>query len=207
MDAEDEDLSALASNYASELPQQRAFHISIPVHLKGGVVLPGESVSNQIGAFVARLPGEMESTGDASERAQERLLAVHKELYAIKQTPVPLISHFVAKTLSNVAGTFLPQSWTPWMYERASAGSVAVVTNTRGPTEPLHLKGRSVESFLGFVPLPPGLPMGIVLGSYAGHITMTLSACPWAVPDGDQFLSWVLEEYLELVKAAKLKQN
>jgi hypothetical protein len=49
------------------------------------------------------------------------------------------------------------------------------------------------------------VPIGVVVSSYAGSISLTLTAEPWAVPDGDQFLSFVLEEYLTLLEMAKLK--
>ena len=55
----------------------------------------------------------------------------------------------------------------------------------------------------GFVPLPPGVPIGVVVMSYAGNVNLTLTAEPWAVPDPDMFLSWILEEYLRLFLLAK----
>ena len=68
---------------------------------------------------------------------------------------------------------------------------------------PVHVAGRRVESLYGFVPLPPGVPIGVTVMSYAGNLNCTIAAEPWAVPDGDQFLVWVSEEYLRFVDAAK----
>jgi hypothetical protein len=42
--------------------------------------------------------------------------------------------------------------------------------------------------------------------SYAGQVNCTVTAEQWAVPDGDQFMVWVLEEYLRLVQAAQTKE-
>ena len=182
------------------LPKQSHMNISLPVHLKGGVVLPGESIGNNIGGFVVRLPGE------GLESPEERVAAVHKELAAMKRTPAAYLSHWLAKGLS-FSSHVLPRSWIAWMYSHSNAGSVAVVSNNRGAPKHIHVGGRRVESIHGFVPLPPGIPIGVVVMSYAGNINLTLTAEPWAVPDADQFLAWILEEYLRLLELAKQKEK
>jgi diacylglycerol O-acyltransferase / wax synthase len=185
-----------------DVPSQAHGNISVPVHLSGGVILPGESLGNRLGAFVVRLPLEATASESASDLSSEqRLRDVHEQLLYMKQTSTPLLSHGLAKGLS-LASHVLPSSWISYLFSCSNAGSVAVVTNVRGPPSAIHLGGRKVESFHGFVPLPPGVPVGVVVGSYDNHVTLTLAAEPWAVPDGDQFLSWVLEEYLRLVEAA-----
>jgi WS/DGAT C-terminal domain/Wax ester synthase-like Acyl-CoA acyltransferase domain len=187
-----------------DVPCQAHGNVSIPVHLSGGVILPGESLGNRLGAFVVRLPLEATASEPATNggmSSPQRLRDVHEQLFYMKQTSTPLLSHGLAKALS-LASHVLPSSWISYLFSRSNAGSVAVVTNVRGPPSAIHLGGRKVESFHGFVPLPPGVPVGVVVGSYDNRVTLTLAAEPWAVPDGDQFLSWVLEEYLRLVEAA-----
>jgi diacylglycerol O-acyltransferase len=173
------------------------------VHLKGGIILPGESVGNNLGAFVARVPGEMYGENSSS---QARLQAVSRELTTLKRSPAALLSHVAAKALSYSAAV-LPLSWASKLYSSANAGSIAVVSNNRGSPEPVHLAGRKVESLYGFLPLPPGVPVGIALVSYAGKVNCTVTAESWAVPDADQFLVWVLEEYLSLLASAKTHQK
>lgn len=168
-------------------------NVSIPVHLRGGVVIPGESVGNRLGAMVARLPGQQEIS------PEERLRFVSEELASVKKTPVAFLSHMAASASSKV----LPTSWTSGLFRRSSAGSSCVVTNTRGPPNAVHIRGHRVKEFAGFVPIPPGIPIGIVVSSYENQLSLTLSAHPWAVPDPDLFLKWILEEYIGLVKAAK----
>lgn len=181
-----------------QLALMRNMNIVMPVHLYGGVMLPGQSLGNRIGAMVARVPGE-------DQECTERLEKVHKTLYSLKQTPTPLLSYMLVRLTSAVSGTFLPDSWTQYLFSKANANAVAVVSNVRGPPKPLHIKGRLISSVHGFVPLPPGIPIGIVVSSYAGNVKLSLSAEPWAVPDGDQFLVYVLEEYQSLLRRAKLK--
>lgn len=185
------------------LPPQRHIHLALPVHLKGGVVLPGESVGNNLGAFVVRVPGESTYCGHTMT-PEQRCRAVHDELVTIKTTPIALLSHGLAKCLS-FSSHVLPKSWIASIFTRANAGSIAVVSNNRGLPVHVHLGGRRIESMYGFVPLPQGIPIGVVVMSYAGRISLTLSAESWAVPDADQFLVWVLDEYLNLLEAAKQK--
>lgn len=175
------------------LARQAQITVAIPVHLGGGVLLPGTSIGNRIGAFCARVPGET----DASPA--ERLAEVHTALHTVKQTPAPVLGHYVAK----LATLCLPTSWASALYRRTNAGATCVVTNVRGPPSAVHWQGREIESIYGFIPLPPGIPIGVSVNSYNGHMSLSLTAEPWAVPDGDQFLAWVLEEYLALVQAAK----
>jgi hypothetical protein len=66
---------------------------------------------------------------------------------------------------------------------------VVVLTNVRGPDNWMPLEGRRVEATLGFLPLQPGIPEGVVCYSYANQVSLTITAKPWAVPDADLFLS------------------
>ena len=199
---------------AETLDEQNFIHVAVPVHLKGGVVLPDESVGNCIGALVARVPCEMEGNQFrvdnecATTGSVERLRAVSSELHTVKRTPTAILSYAMAKTLSHITRwNIVPSSWISYLYANANAGSMVVVSNNRGPSIPVHIDGHKVESITGFVPLPPGIPVGVVVMSYAGRVNCALSAEPWAVPDGDQFMIWILEEYSQLVNAAKLKQS
>jgi len=182
-----------------ELVHMKEMNIVMPVHLYGGVMLPGQSMGNRIGAMVARVPGEVE-TG-----CVDRLAQVHDTLYDLKQTPTPLLSYMLVRLTSAISGAFLPNRMTQFLFSKANANAVAVVTKMRRPPKPLHLKGRLITSIHGFVPLPPGIPIGIVVSSYAGNVKLSLSAEPWAVPDGDRFLVYVLEEYQSLLRRAKSK--
>jgi len=73
------------------------------------------------------------------------------------------------------------------------------VSNVRGAENTVHIEGRPIRAFLGFLPLPGGVPVGLVVGSYENKITLTVTAEEYAVPDADQFLTWVRDEY-ELLK-------
>jgi hypothetical protein len=99
----------------------------------------------------------------------------------------------------TIDALFLSAAWLPFIFFKASAGAVAVVTNTRGSPDYVHMGGRRVESIYGFVPLPLGIPVGVAVSRYAGRMGLALTPKPYAVPDADRVMSWVLEEYLSLL--------
>jgi hypothetical protein len=183
-------LDGTDSNSKQCLALSKNLNVVIPVHLGGGILLPGKSVGNNIGAIVARVPGEMEYTTTASTRLRN----VHSSLSSVKNSPAPILSYAIAKFCSS----YLPENWTKSMFARSNANASVVVTNARGSPQKLHLNGQTVESSHGFLPLPPGIPIGVVVQSYAGVVSLSVTAEPFAVPDADKFLSWVVEEYKRL---------
>ena len=146
-------------------PAPKHINVVIPVHLRGGVVLPGESVGNRIGAFVTRCPGEMNAHvgEEAAQCPIERLARVNKSLSYSKSSPAPLVSHYIAKFCSD----YLPESFTKSMFKQANANACVVVSNNKGFHKKLHINGMAVESAHGFLPLPPGIPIGI--GKFGAH--------------------------------------
>jgi hypothetical protein len=184
---------------SSEVDFQDHFNVVIPAHLTGGILPPGRSVGNLIGAFVARVPGEMEH----ATRPSERLALVHQSLDVVKRSPAPIVSYCIAR----FASPWLPQYWATRLFQRGSANSAVAITNSRGYEEKVHINGSTVESMAGFIPLPPGLPVGVVVQSYGSKISLSVNAEKWAVPDADQFLGWILEEYQLLCKESALKSQ
>lgn len=176
------------------------FNIVVPVHLSGGILLPGESLGNRIGAFVSALPTKYLSS-DTSQYSSQNLEAVSKSLGQLKSSPAACISWAIAKTASE----YLPDAITKFLMRSANANAVCVVSNVRVPvSDKLHLNGRPIESICGFLPLPPGVPIGVVVQSYAGEISLTVTADTRAVPDADRFMYWLLEEYEKLRNLSNL---
>jgi hypothetical protein len=94
----------------------------------------------------------------------------------------------------------LPSSWITSIFTKSQLGATCVITNVRGPTQELHVEGRRVVTAQPFLPLPPGVPIGVALFSYAGVMNVSVNAQAWAVPNADQFLLWVVEEYQRLLE-------
>ncbi len=200
------------SSHKLSLP---SMHLIIPVHLQGGILLPGQGMGNKIGAMVSRIPGEcVAKNSDSNDRcvlAQERLIQIHSVLNARKQTPIAVLSYMMAGLMgylspssssddsaNNPTGYTVgssSSSWTPWIFRKAHANASMVVTNVRGPEHIIHMEGRPVHAVLGFLPLPAGVPVGLVVKSYNNKISLTVTAEEFAVPDAEQFLGWCKEEY------------
>lgn len=183
----------------------KSLNVVVPVHLRGGVILPGEGMGNRIGAFVTRVPGEMKHDASGGGACPiERLEQVHNSLLSCKKSPAPLVSHYLAKFCSS----FLPENWTASIFCRANANASVAISNNRGYNKKLHINGMMVQSAAGFLPLPPGIPIGVVVQSYAGQMSLSVTAEKYAVPDADKFLRWTLDEYQRLsVEACKLEKK
>lgn len=177
-----------------DLPKYSKVNVVIPVHMTGGVLLPKQSLGNNLGALCVQLPVKGDESG---------LQQIHKSLSWAKRTPTAFLVHLTAKL-----GSILPPSLTKAAFAKANANACVSITNVRQPPHKVHMGGNgqyTVENMAGFIPLPPGLPIGVVVQSYAGNLSLTLTAEPYAVPDPDQFLVWVLEEYQRLLKLSSTK--
>jgi hypothetical protein len=142
--------------------------------------------------------------GATSSCPSDRLFKVHQALKRSKQSPAAFLSHYLAKFCSD----YLPEQWTMGIFQRANANACVAISNNRGYKEKIHLNGMRVESAHGFLPLPPGIPIGVVVQSYAGVMSLSVTAEKWAVPDADKFLRWTLDEYSRLLEtAAKLDED
>jgi hypothetical protein len=66
-----------------------------------------------------------------------------------------------------------------------------------------------VEVVSAFLPLPSGIPICIVIQSYAGAMSFTVEADRRAVPDVEIFADWMMEEYnlLKRESATPLKTS
>ena len=131
----------------------------------------------------------------------KRLSLVHDELYKVKRSPAAILSYVMAKGVAK----YFPERLAIRLFESSSANAAVAITNSRGFEDKVHINGMTVEAVAGFLPLPPGLPIGVVVGSYGSVIHLSVNADKWAVPDADIFLSWVLDEYKLLCKEAALK--
>jgi hypothetical protein len=121
----------------SSLPKD--INVVVPMHLAGGVLLPGESVGNRIGAFVARVPAKMKNKkGDGAtnngEEGIKRLKMTSQALTAIKNTPAAWVAYFLARFSS----TYLSESLNKSMFLLNNCNATAVVSNVRGPPNEIH---------------------------------------------------------------------
>lgn len=175
----------------------KTVNIVIPVHLNGGVLTDGKSLGNKIGAFVATVP--LPRKGEKSTTRAKHISQILKQG---KSSPAPVISWILAKFFSD----HTPDWWTNLMMRKFNAKSVAVVSNVKGWPFHVHWLGRKVGFLCAFLPLPPGIPIGVVLQSYDGGISFSVNADKRAVPDANKFTSWMMEEY-HMIKQTTRKET
>lgn len=166
------------------IPQE--VNITIPVHLHGGILRPGEQLGNNIGGFVSTIP----LTIPERQSSSSRLYQISRILQREKALPSPIISWQLARVFTRG-----PVKFCTYMLKKFSANSVAVISNVRGFPIPVHWLGREVQSLCAFLPLPPGIPIGVVISSYAGVVSIGLNADKRAIPSGGHFSNWMIEEY------------
>ena len=146
----------------------KSFNIVVPVHLSGGILQPGESMGNRIGAFVAPLRTKF-LPGSRSYSTEDNLASVSLSLKEQKYSPSAFISWYIAKFASN----YLPDAVTKKLMLLANANAVCAISNVRLPLQnKLHLNGRPIESMCGFLPLPPGIPKRHE-GAYTANLFLT----------------------------------
>ena len=168
-------------------------NIVVPVSLRR---YPWEEIGNNIGAFVTTIPFNPE---ERQGKSLSRLRQISKTLSRIKQTPAPLISWFTTSLISWLGSEAVAKD----VIVRANCHATAVVSNVHGFPFQIHWKGRPVGMLCPFLPLPPGVPVGICCTSYDGKLILSVEADANIVPDPKQFLDYMLEEY----EAIKLIQQ
>ncbi len=173
-------------------------NIVIPVHLNGQLI-NGGNLGNSVGAFNVTVP--LPTTGGGSISTAKTISQI---LRRGKSSPAPFISWLLAKLSSDYA----PDWWTKLVMRKFSAKSVAVISNVKGWPFQVHWLGRKVAFLCAFLPLPPGIPIGIVVQSYNGHISFSINADKRAVPDATVFADWMMDEYQRIKQTeGKMMQN
>eukprot|EP00984_Skeletonema_dohrnii_P014945 scaffold6400_cov143-Skeletonema_dohrnii-CCMP3373.AAC.3 len=172
-------------------------NLIVTTHLRGGIILPGESIGNKIGAFAVTTPFKTKAGSSI-----KRLRTISKALQLMKRTPAPQISYLITSFISN----YLPKRVAQYALVKANCHSVATISNVHGFPETIHWAGNPVEMICAFLPLPTGIPIGIVVTSYNGRIIMSVDADASVVPDADEFLQWMVDEYETIKSEAETSQ-
>lgn len=158
-----------------EIPDEVSLRTLIPVSVRE------ESAQgvydNRVSAIFFDLPVHVDDP-------LERLAAVRTEMTRLKQ------SHEAeaGKALTALAGA-VPVSLTAGVLRLMSRVTQrnmnTVVTNVPGPTVPLYAAGREMLEYLPFVPLGPGVRIGVAILSYNGRLGFGVTGDFDTAPDID----------------------
>jgi len=75
-----------------------------------------------------------------------------------------------------------------------------VITNVPGPQFPMYVQGNKVHSVMGTAPLIDGMGLMIVIFSYNGKITITVTSDEKSMPDLDVFSNYIRDSANEMEK-------
>jgi hypothetical protein len=175
--------------------------VVVPVHLTG-TILPGQSIGNNIGAFVSALPFDA-SPNEKSTSSLPRLRKISRILRSAKQTPAPQISWLITSLISKLGIKCVAKQ----AIVRCNCHASAVISNVHGFPFQVHWKGMPIESIVPLIPLPPKVKIGVGAFSYDGKIALSVvSSDERVVPNAGRFLDFMLEEY-EAIKAEVSKDD
>lgn len=171
-------------------PEQN-LRISIPVNLR--TAHDGE-LGNCFGLVLLDLP-----IGIADWR--ERLRIVAKRMQELKGSP-----EAKAMLVGLAAAGHMPVSWEKGLVNLLAGKAAAVVSNLPGPKHGLRICGASLDNVVFWPPQTGGIGVGVSLFSYAGRVTVGVSADAAQLPD-PALLVRAFEEEMDLMlhprKAAK----
>jgi len=145
-------------------------------------------LGNQFGLVFLDLP-----VGFADRMS--RLEAVHQGMDSARHSPQPAVAMEVLGALGLVPAAVQRQA-----VRFFGTKGTAVVTNVRGPGEPLYLAGSRVRSMTFFVPQSAMLGLGISIMTYAGQIQMGVIADSGLVPDTVAIARDMTRELRRLIK-------
>jgi diacylglycerol O-acyltransferase len=155
---------------------------------------------NQVTAMFADLPV-------ATDDPVERLAAVREQMAMLKA------SHQADAGIGLTAlSWFAPPAAVAFaertvmrVLRRTPQHSIATVaTNVPGPQHPLYLAGSEMLEYLPFVPIAPGVRVGIAIVSYNGRLAFGITGDFDAAPDIDVVAHGIEDAIAELVGRADL---
>lgn len=165
-------------------------HAFIPVNLRPlDAPIPRE-LGNRFGLVFLDLPIE-----EADPRQRLRLLK--QRMDALKRSPEAVLT-FVTLRVMGLA---------PGAVERAAVNALAakgtlIMSNVPGPRQPLYLAGTKLAGLMFWAPQTGKVGLSVSIFSYAGKVTVGVSADAGLVPDPHRLLIAFQDELDALASAA-----
>jgi diacylglycerol O-acyltransferase len=160
-----------------EDPDHVALRTLVPVSVRDDT---GNGVyDNQVSAIFLDLPVRV---GDPLDR----LMAVHAEMDRLKQSHEAEAGKALTQLAGAVPPAFMAQGTrlVSRLASRVPQRTMnTVTTNVPGPQFPLYFAGREMLEYVPFVPLGPGLRLGVAILSYNGQLQFAITGDYDTAPD------------------------
>jgi diacylglycerol O-acyltransferase / wax synthase len=166
-----------------DMPEQQNLRVSVPVNLRAG---RGRELGNRFGLILLDLP-----IGITDPR--QRLALVVERIAALKES-----AEAKATLWGLTAAGHLPVPFEKKLVSMISAKSVAVVSNLPGPKRHVRLAGARLKNLVFWPPQAGGMGVGISFFSYAGELSVGLSADRNVIPNPQLVLDFFREELAAL---------
>ena len=151
---------------------------------------PIDTLGNQFGLVLARLPIHLDD-------ARQRLEEVQKHMDELKASPQPWVFYGMLAALGHGPDA-LEQAALEFLSSKASL----VMTNVPGPQAPLYLAGRRILQPMVWVPQSGGVGMGLSILSYAGTVQFGVVADHNLMTDPQGLVRHFRRSFDELVSLA-----
>ena len=175
-----------------EQPDPLALRSLLPVSARA----PGAASTpdNQVTLMLSLLPVEIDDP-------VARVHAVHERVAALRARHEPEAGLAVQSAAGLVPFPLLRwgMRWGMWLPQRSVS---TVTTNVPGPREPLWCLGRRVEHLLPYVPIADRVRVGFAVLSYAGTLSVGITADASSTPDLDALADGVRASWRAVLDAA-----
>lgn len=146
-----------------------------------------EPLGNRFGILAVELPV-------GGESAIERLYEVRRRMEALKTSYEPKV------TLGLFAGLgYAPQYAQDKLFDLLLSRATAVMTNVRGPQQPLFLAGSKFKQIMFWVPQSGNIGMGVSILSFNGEVHFGLITDAALTPDPEAIIARFAPEFERLL--------
>ena len=160
-----------------EDPERVALRTLVPVSVRQEI---GQGVyDNQVSAIFLDLPVHIADP-------RERLAAVHAEMDRLKQSHEAEAGQALTHLAGAVPPAFMGQGTrlVSRLLARVPQRTMnTVTTNVPGPQFPLYFAGREMLEYLPYVPIGPGVRIGVAILSYNGRLHFAVTGDYDTAPD------------------------
>ncbi len=151
-------------------------------------------LGNRFGLVYLTLPVGIE---DQVERFQE----VKRCMDELKDSPEAV----VAMGLLGVGG-LAPKELQSSVFDFFHTKATAVMTNVPGPRQPIYMAGSRLKYIMAWVPQSGKLGMGISVISYNGGIQVGFNTDSGLVPEPQQLVAFLMEEFEEMLALVQTQE-
>jgi WS/DGAT/MGAT family acyltransferase len=158
-------------------------------------------MGNQVSAMLVNLETD---TDDPLQRLLSIRRNTHNSKIHSSALPAEKLTEFIPSETAAAAAR---------LYTRTRLGGRhrpffnLTITNVPGPPAPLYIAGAPLKQMFGMAPILDGLGLLIVIFSYAGRISISLTSCLGVVPDPERLAGCMDQALAELEGAVGQAQE